>query len=212
MPWLSKVRGVMQAWYPGSEGGLALAQLLSGEVNPSGKLPISYIKRWEDSSAYTGSKKSYPGVAGRVAYSEGLFVGYRFLDRGTVAPLFPFGFGLSYSTFSMSGLSVARISAQEFTVSLTVTNTGAREGAEVAQVYVGESKPIVSRPVRELKAFQRVMLKAGESRVVSVKLDKSAFAYFDDKAMSWRVNPGAFEIAVGSSSRDLPMRANVSVQ
>lgn len=209
MPWLPKVGAVMQAWYPGSEGGIALSRLLLGKANPSGHLPISYIRRWEDSSAYG----RYPGTNHNVSYSEGLFVGYRFMDREKTTPLFPFGFGLSYTTFSMSHLktSVTDSGAASPVVTLTfdVTNTGPLDGAEVAQVYVGEKHPSVPRPVRELKGFSRVELKSGETKRVSITLEKSAFAFFDVKTMSWTVNPNEFEISVGSSSRDLPLKTRV---
>lgn len=217
MPWLSKVKAVVYAWYPGQEGGHAIARVLSGAVNPSGKLPISFIKDWKDSSAYgPPSAGYYPGVRDHTLYHEGVFVGYRFLDNTGKAPAFPFGFGLSYSTFSISNLQTTLIdsstAAAHVKVKFDVTNTGAQAGDEVAQVYVGETNPSLPRPPRELKAFSRVSLNPGQTQTIELELPRSAFAFFDVPSMSWKVNSHVFTISVGSSSRDLALHSSVQLR
>ncbi len=211
MPWLSKVKAVVQAWYPGQEGGHALARILTGKVNPSGKLPISFIKDWKDSSAYG----FYPGTNDHVAYGEGVFVGYRFLDRVGKAPEFPFGFGLSYSTFALSRMQTGVVDSStqsaRVTVKFDVTNTSKTAGDEIAQVYVSEQNPSVPRPPRELKAFERVHLEPGQTKTVELALDASAFAFFDAPSMFWKVNPHNFDISLGTSSRDLPLHQSLKL-
>ncbi len=200
-PWLDRVPALFEAWYPGQEGGTALAQLLFGDYSPSGKLPISFERRWEDSAVHDSY---YPqGTEKKVIYSEGLFLGYRHFDKTGVKPLFPFGFGLSYTTFAYKNLSITPPRAagdQAVTVSFDVSNVGRRAGAEVAEVYVGESYPSVPRPVKELKGFAKVQLNAGETRHVSVTLDRRAFAYYSLKNHDWAVDAGDFNVYVGSSS------------
>ena len=199
--WIDRVPGLIHAWYPGQEGGRALAQLLFGEYSPSGKLPASFELRREDNATF----KSYYPAQGekKVEYSEGIFVGYRHFDRSETKPLFPFGFGLSYTTFVYSNLTVSpeRGNAdQPVTVGFDIRNTGNREGAEVAQLYVGDTHASVPRPVKELKAFAKVNLKPGESRRVSLTLNRRAFSYYDVKKSDWTAEPGDFQIQVGSSS------------
>ena len=185
--WLDHVPALFEAWYPGQEGGTALAQLLFGEYSPSGKLPVSFERRWEDNAIHDNY---YPKSADKkVAYAEGVFLGYRYFDQAQVKPAFPFSFGLSYTTFAYKNLSVTPLRAtgdQLVTVGFDITNTGPRPGAEVTEVYVGEPHPAVPRPVKELKGFAKVELKPGETRRVSVTLDRRAFAYYDVKnAEDW---------------------------
>ena len=211
--WVHEVKAVVQAWYPGQEGGYAMADLLLGNINPSGKLPVSFLKRWEDSPAYG----NYPGNYGTVHYEEGIFVGYRHFDRpGSPAPEFPFGHGLSYTSFAYENLRVEvkdrRAANPEVLVHFTLRNTGSRTGAEVAQAYVGELSPSLPRPVRELKGFRKVELKPGEARHITLSLDRSAFAYFDEEPMAWRVNPGQFRLEVGSSSRDIRLQREIKLR
>jgi len=206
-PWIDNVSGVIHAWYPGQEGGTALAQLLFGEFSPSGKLPVSFERRWEDNATY----HSYYPEAGtkHVKYSEGVFLGYRHFDRSQTKPLFPFGFGLSYTTFEYSNLTVSPAmgnASDPITVTFDVKNTGQREGAEIAEVYVGDSHSSVPRPVKELKGFAKVDLKPGESGHLSVSLDRRAFSYYDVGGNDWKAEPGEFDIEVGSSSDDLRLR------
>jgi len=199
--WIDSVSAVLHAWYPGQEGGTALAQILFGEYSPSGKLPASFERRWEDNPTY----KSYYPAAGEmgVKYSEGVFVGYRGYDKSGTKPLFPFGFGLSYTTFAYKNLTLSPASgdlSQPVKVSFDLTNTGEVSGAEVAEVYVGDSHAKVSRPVKELKAFARADLKPGETRRVTVALDRRSFSYYDVDKKEWAADPGKFEILVGGSS------------
>ncbi len=211
-PWLDRVPALFEAWYPGQEGGTALAQLLFGDHNPSGKLPMSFERRWEDSAVHDSY---YPkGSEKKVTYTEGLFVGYRHFDKAEVKPLFPFGFGLSYTTFAYKNLSItpARASGnQAVTVSFDLTNSGRRAGAEIAEVYVGESHPSVPRPMKELKGFAKVQLNAGETRHVSVKLDRRAFAYYNLKNHDWAVDAGDFNVYVGSSSAKIELKGTTTM-
>jgi beta-glucosidase len=198
--WLENVAGLVHAWYPGQEGGTAIAEILFGDVNPSGKLPASFEKRWEDNATFN----SYYAKEKKLAYTEGVFVGYRHFDAKNIEPMFPFGFGLSYTTFEYRNLKVtpaAGAANPKISVEFEIVNTGNRPGAEVAQVYVGEAKPAVPRPLKELKGFEKVWLKEGGMTKVSITLDKQAFAYYDVGSRGWTVKPGNFTISVGSSSR-----------
>jgi beta-glucosidase len=203
-PWLNKVPAVLQAWYPGMEGGNAIARVLFGEVNPSGKLPCTFPKRLEDSPAH--ALKAYPGANGVVRYEEGLLVGYRWFDTKVVEPLFPFGYGLSYTRFQYSDLRLKPAGNGVVTAEFTVTNVGARDGAEVAQLYVQEIKPRLQRPLKELKGFSKVILKAGEKKTVTIPLDERSFAFYDPEKKSWIAEAGDFKILVGGSSRDIELQ------
>lgn len=207
--WIGQVKSVVHFWYPGQEGGRAMADVLFGRVNPSGKLPVTFLKRWEDSPAYG----HYPGTNGMVDYAEGIFVGYRHFDHFGITPQFPFGFGLSYTTFAIKNLNLEvmdnRAASPKVRVTFDVTNTGSVAGAEVPQVYVGERQPRLPRPVRELKGFQKIFLKAGETKTVSIYLNTKSFAYFDPVAMDFRVDPGLYTIEVGASSRDLGLKKSL---
>lgn len=210
--WIDKVPGLIHAWYPGEEGGTALAQILFGDVSPSGKLPASFERRWEDGAAFGGY---YPQEDKKIEYKEGMFLGYRHFDRSTVKPLFPFGFGLSYTRFEYSGLAVAPASADltaPVAVSFYVRNAGPREGAEIAEVYVGDSHSSVPRPVKELKGFAKVNLKPGEGKRVSVDLDARSFSFFDVKKHDWNAEPGEFTILVGSSSAKIELQGKFTLK
>ncbi len=201
MPWLDKVAGVVEAWYPGQENGNAIADILFGDTTPSGKLSQTFPVRLEDTPAYI----NYPGEYGHVLYGERVFVGYRYYDTKKIAPLFPFGFGLSYTTFSYSSL---RLSAQEIgpddtlQVELDVTNTGQRAGKETVQLYLHDVEASVLRPTKELKAFAKVQLAPGERKTVTLKLDRESLAFYDEIAHEWVAEAGKFDILVGSSSRE----------
>jgi beta-glucosidase len=192
-------------WYGGQEGGHALAAILFGDANPSGKLPVSFPKKFEDSPAYG----NYPGVNLKVNYAEGIYVGYRYYDTKNVEPQFPFGFGLSYTTFEYSDLKVGNELAN---VSLKVKNTGARAGTEVVQLYVHDGHTKIDRPVRELKGFKRVELKAGETKTVGFTLDRADLSYWSPEKKAWVADPGTFEIQVGASSRDIRLSANLALK
>ena len=202
--WLDKVPALLQAWYPGMEGGNALAKVLFGDVNPSGKLPATFPKKLADSPAH--KMGNYPGTNGTVTYAEGLLVGYRWFDTKNIEPLFPFGYGLSYTTFKYSNLRLVP-SDSGVTAQFEIQNTGTVGGAEVAQLYVHQSRPSLLRPEKELKGFKKVFLKPGEKTKVSIPLDKSAFAFYDDHRQAWVAEKDTFTIRVGTSSRELPLSA-----
>jgi len=204
-PWIEKVPSILEVWFPGQEGGNAIADILLGNVNPSGKLPTTFLKKWEDSPAYG----NFPGSKGNVEYKEGIFVGYRHFDTRGIEPLFPFGHGLSYTTFEYRDLKIApsKIKAQDkVKIQLTIQNTGNRAGAEVVQIYIGDPEASVERPVKELKAFKKVFLKPKEKRTLTFHLDKTALCFYDVKKKDWIAEPGKFIVYVGSSSRDIRLQ------
>jgi len=210
--WIDRTPALVQAWYGGSEAGRALASVLLGKVAPSGHLPISWERRIGDNPAVANYDEA-PGTRD-ANYREGIFLGYRHYDRSPTKPLFPFGFGLSYTSFSFSHLSVTPGEAKAgdpISVSFDVRNTGRRAGADVAQVYVGDPSASVPRPVKELKAFARVALAPGESRHVALTLDRRSLAYWDVASHDWKVDPGKFVIYVGDSSADVPLKAEFTV-
>ena len=209
--WLPQVSGLIQAWYPGQEGGTALAEILLGDVNPSGRLPFTFEKRWEDNPAHD-SYYPEPGTR-RVVYRSGVFVGYRGYEHNGTQPLFPFGYGLSYTAFKYGNLSLKQLDgAGKYEVSFDVTNTGKREGAEVAQIYVGANGASVPRPAKELKAFSKVTLRPGETKRVSVELDPRSFAYFDVPGKQWKADAGDYEVLVGHSSAEIELRHKVTLE
>jgi beta-glucosidase len=211
--WLDRVPALVQAWYPGQEGGTALAEILFGDVNPSGRLPVTFERRWQDNPAHD----SYYPEAGtkRVVYKEGVFVGYRGYEHNHTKPLFPFGFGLSYTTFTYGNLSIKSLlnsgTGPRFEVSFDVKNTGTRDGADVAQVYVSAIEPKVPRPPKELKGFAKVNLRPGETRKVSITLDSRALSYYDVQARQWRAAPGDFNVLVGRSSELIELRGKLTL-
>ena len=205
-PWLEKVPAVLQAHYSGMEGGNALASILFGEVNPSGKLTVTYPKQLSDSPAH--ALGTYPGTNGTLFYKEGLLVGYRWFDAKKIEPQFPFGFGLSYTTFKYSNLKLipADGTNEIVTAQFEIENTGKVAGAEVAQLYVHEKNPSVPRPEKELKGFKKVFLKPGEKQTVSIPLAQRAFAFYDPAKAGWVAEAGDYQIQIGSSSRDLRLK------
>jgi beta-glucosidase len=210
--WIDKVPALLHAWYPGQEGGAALAQILFGDYSPSGKLPASFERRWEDNPTF---HSYYPKSGKRVTYSEGIFLGYRHYDRSAVKPLFPFGFGLSYTTFEYGDLKISPASASigaPVTITFKVKNTGSREGAEVAELYIGDSHSRVPRPVKELKGFAKVQLKPGEAKRVTITVDQRAFSYYDINTNAWKTEPGDFAILVGSSSEQIELRGEFTLK
>ncbi len=203
MPWLGQARAVVQAWYPGQEAGHAIADVLFGDAEPTGRLAQTFPKHWADNPTHSQDAEIYPGLNGHVRYEEGVFVGYRHYDRLGIDPMFAFGHGLGYTSFDLSGMMVAA----DGTVEVTLTNTGERSGTTVVQVYVGDPEASVPRPKKELKGFAKVTLAAGAAQVVRFDLEPRAFAFFDVAAGEWRVEAGAFEISAGFSATDLRCRA-----
>ncbi|MGB7770028.1 MAG: glycoside hydrolase family 3 C-terminal domain-containing protein [Verrucomicrobiia bacterium] len=204
--WLSRVPALLYAWYPGMEGGNALASVLFGDVNPAGKLPCTFPKRLSDTPP--AALDAYPGGHGTVVYKEGLLVGYRWYDTKNIEPLFPFGYGLSYTHFAYSNLNLVRNDGPTglpLTVEFELANTGDRAGAEVAEIYVEPIHPGVFRPVKELKGFAKVFLQPGEKKQVSVTLNEKALAYYDPGTRCWAAGKGEYKILVGRSSRDIPL-------
>ena len=208
--WLDRVPALLQAWFPGQEGGTAIAEILLGDVNPSGRLPATFERRWEDNPAYDHYYPE-PGTQ-RIPYKEGEFVGYRGFEHAGITPLFPFGHGLSYTTFEYGDLEITPRMTRDgnVEVSLNVTNTGDRAGAEVVQVYVADTHSAVPRPPKELKGFARVRLEPGETRRVTIKLDRRSFAYYDTGRNGWAVAPGVFGVLVGRSSTAIELRGDVT--
>lgn len=197
--WNTKVPSILQAFYYGQEGGNAIADVLFGKISPSGKLPATFLRRWEDSNAFG----RFPGDGKSVNYDEGILVGYRWFDTKNIEPLFPFGHGLSYTNFKYSGLKLIKGTGADLTVQFEIENTGQRDAAEAAQIYVQDIQSSLPRPLKELKGFQKVFLKAGEKKQVTVALNQNAFAFYDPDKQSWIAEKGVFKILVGSSSRDI---------
>jgi len=227
--WLDHVPALLHVWYPGQEGGTAIAEVLFGKHNPEGKLPVSFDRSWEENPSYNfyysikgadnvlhvtetdGKKNDY--VIPHVKYDDGLMVGYRYWTTTGKHPLFPFGFGLSYTTFKFANLQAppSATSGSAVTVSFDVTNTGSVEGAEVAQLYVSDPSTKAKRPERELKSFAKVRLAPGETKHVSLTLDARAFSYWEDAAKKWTIDPGKFVIRVGDSSENTPLKADLTL-
>lgn len=213
MPWLTEVDGVVQAWYPGQEAGNAIADVLLGKAEPGGRLPQSFPVRWSNNPAFSQDPLVYPGIEGKVDYREGVFIGHRHYDKHGITPLFPFGFGLSYTHFEYDALAV---DADRFekdgsvTVSLDVINTGDRAGSTVVQLYVAPENAPIERPQKELKAFAKLVLDAGEKRRMTLPLDARAFAYFDVNKRGWQVAPGKYRLLVGTDAATIVLNDAVS--
>lgn len=217
--WIEQVPALIEAWYPGQEGGTALAETIFGEVNPSGRLPVTFERRWEDNPTHDSY---YPEAnTNRIVYKEGIFVGYRGYEHNNTKPLFPFGYGLSYTTFKYGNLNIKTVAskkpggssaATQYEISLDVKNTGKREGAEVAQVYVGDTHANAPRPAKELKGFVKVNLRAGETKRVKVLLDERALSYYDTNAKGWRADAGDFDVSVGRSSEQIELRGKLALR
>ncbi len=208
-PWIFKVKGVIMSWYPGQEGGTALANILCGKVNPSGKLPMSIEKNWEDNPAHNDFYSS--DESNEITYNEGLFYGYRGYEREGKSVMFPFGFGLSYTSFAYSDIKTANIGKNRVRITFKVRNMGQRAGAEVAQLYVRPLTPSVVRPIKELKGYEKVYLEKGETKTVTINLYEDAFSYYDVNTEGFVVDSGDYQILVGPYSDDLPLQTNVKI-
>ncbi len=214
MPWIGRVQAMVHCWYLGSMSGHALADVISGKVNPSGKLPVTFAKRQEDYPCFRFGKEGYPGVDGQVYYKEGIFVGYRWFDTKRVAPLFPFGYGLSYTTFSYGKPRLSATSMRaggRITVTVDVTNTGRREGKETVQLYISDERSSEERPAKELRNFAKVSLKPGETKTVSFTVTAEDLQFFSARRHRWVVEPGVFKALVCASETDVRGVARFSV-
>ena len=216
MPWANKVPTIMQVWFLGSEAGNSIASVLTGDANPSGKLPFTFPVALSDVPAHKFGESGYPGIKREgsdiwdVTYDESIFVGYRWYDKEGVKTLFPFGHGLSYTTFKYGKATLDKTEMKAdgtITVSVPVTNTGKRSGAEVVQLYIRDKKSSLPRPDKELKGFSKVMLQPGETKTVTFTIDKTAISYFDDKKHEWVAEPGDFEAIVAASAADIKTTA-----
>lgn len=220
MPWVDKVPAIVQAWFLGSEGGNAIASVLTGDVNPSGKLPMTFPARLSDVGAH--SVGQYPGTPRNdgskivdIEYREGIFVGYRWADKNKIQPLFPFGHGLSYTTFDYGKATIDKTEGTAddvFTISIPVTNTGDRAGREIVQLYVSDLKTTLPRPVKELKGFKKISLEPGQTETVTFEISRGDLSYFDADKHAWVVDPGKFEALVGASSRDIRSKVAFKVK
>lgn len=204
--WMNDVPAILQAWYPGMEGGAALANIIFGKTNPSGKLPVSFANSHTDYPAHFNGVM--PGSSLELDYHEGIYVGYRYFDSKKIEPVFPFGHGLSYTTFNYENLKLEKEN-DKVVVSLLLENTGKMTGAEVVQVYVSDMESTIERPEKELKQFTKVFLQAGESKKVEFVLPAHAFKYFNEQTKAWVLKPGTFKIQVGSSSRDIQLKTEI---
>lgn len=213
MPWVSKVPAIVQGWYAGSMGGYALADVLSGKVNPSGKLPFSFPVKLSDCGANAFDSLAYPGDSINEVYKEDILVGYRWHDTKKIPSLFPFGHGLSYTQFKYGKPQISSSSisnGEKLTVTIPVTNIGKVAGKEVVQLYVGDEKCSLQRPVKELKKFSKVNILSGKTVDVTFTIDEDDFKFYDDRKSEWVVEPGKFKLYIGSSSVSVPVQININ--
>ncbi|RPI01145.1 MAG: glycosyl hydrolase, partial [Ignavibacteriae bacterium] len=225
--WNEKAGAILYSWYAGQNGNTALAEILAGKINPSGKLPITIEKEFKDSPGYgylpkgesldekwtSQKEKEHPIYD--VEYTEGVFSGYRWYEKKNIEPLYPFGFGCSYTTFEYSDLTVSKETFNEndvLLVSFQVKNTGKIKGAEIAQLYIHDIESTVQRPVKELKGFEKVELEPGQSKIISLQLSKKDFSFWSVKTKNWFAEKGTFTIQVGSSSKDIKLQSQVELQ
>ena len=212
MPWIKEVPGIVQGWFLGTEAGTALAAILVGDANPSGKLSFTFPVKLSDNGAHALGE--FPG-GDTVKYNESIFVGYRWADKQKAKPLFSFGHGLSYTTFAYEKVTADKKQmsiGDQITFSVKVKNTGSREGAEVVQLYISDLKSSLPRPIKELKGFEKISLKAGEEKTVTFTVDKTALSFFDDKKHDWVAEPGDFEAIIGASSTDIKSKVGFSLK
>ncbi len=211
--WIDTIPVIVEAWYPGMEGGRAIANVLFGDVNPSGKIPMTFPKSIEDSPAHK-SLKTFPGVDLKVSYEEGIYVGYRHFEKNEVEPLFPFGFGLSYTSFKFkevdSNKDVLKSMEDSLELSVTITNTGNRAGSEVIQIYSENVKSSVDRPVKELVGFEKVYLEKGQTKKVKATVKSKDLAFYDIETSDWKVEPGDFTLHIGNSSDSIHLKKKIT--
>ncbi len=213
--WIDKVPSIIEAWYPGMEGGNTLADIIFGDINPSGKLPITFPKKLSDSPAHSSSSdRTYPG-SDKVYYDEDILVGYRWFDYHNIDPLFPFGYGLSYTEFNFQNLKIEEKNnskEKKINVAVDVTNTGNLTGKETVQLYIKDVESTVTRPPQELKGFEKIKLNPKEKTKIQFSLNKKHFSFWDEKNHKWIVENGVFEILIGNSSRNTPQRKEINLE
>lgn len=208
--WSDKAKAILMAWYMGQEGGQAVAEILTGKISPSGKLPISIESKLSDNPTANSYYENIPSAEyKRVQYSEGIFMGYRGFEKLKTKPLYPFGFGLSYTSFKYTDLQIKKIGKNKVLVSFIIKNTGNIDGSEIAQIYVRDVESSVPRPYKELKEYEKIFLKKGKCKTVKIELNEEAFSFYDMNEHQFKVEPGAFEILVGSSSEKVELKGNI---
>ncbi len=215
MPWIQDANAIIQAWYLGSDAGYAIADIISGYANPSGKLPFTFPVKLNDNAASSFGKLSYPGDSINQYYKEGILVGYRWHDTKKIKPLFSFGFGLSYTNFTISEIKTDKKEyalGEKIIISCKLTNTGNLDGAEVVQVYIGKQKSKVERALKELKGFKKLYLKKGESKTIEIPLEVNNLAYYDETISDWQIEKGDYEISVGNSSDNITQKLKIAVK
>jgi beta-glucosidase len=213
MPWVNELPAIVQGWFLGTEAGNALAAVLSGDVNPSGKLTFTFPVKLQDNAAHALGE--FPGTKNEITYKEGIFVGYRWNDKQKIKALFPFGHGLSYTTFQYGKVTADKntmTADDKITFTVSVKNTGSREGKEVVQLYISDLKSSLPRPVKELKGFEKIALKPGEEKVVTFTVDKTALSFFDPVKHAWVAEPGDFEAVIGASSVDIRSKVKFALK
>jgi beta-glucosidase len=215
MPWVSNVSAILQSWYPGMEGGNAIARVLCGDVNPSGKLPFTFPKKLADNAASQFGTIAYPGDGTNVVYKEDIYVGYRWFDTKKIEPLFPFGFGLSYTSFELGKMKLNKTNIKKgdsITVKIPVKNTGVRNGEEVVQLYLSQVNPTEDRPAKELKAFKKIMIKSGETEEAVITITSKDFEYYSNNSKGWKLEKGKYNISVGNASNHITGVVQVEVK
>jgi beta-glucosidase len=215
MTWLPQVSGVMQAWYLGSDAGNSIADIISGEVNPSGKLPFTFPLKLEDNAAISFGKLSYPGDSINEEYKEGILVGYRWHDTKKIKPLFAFGYGLSYTTFTISNAKSDKqeyLRGEKIKLTCQASNNGNVDGAEVIQVYIGKVKSKVERALKELKGFNKVFIEKADSKNVEITVDVDKLAYYDETSSKWQIEPGEYIIYIGNSSDNISQKLKITIK
>lgn len=215
MSWLPMVEGVIQTWYLGSMAGHAIADVVSGDVNPSGKLPFSFPKKLEDNGAIFFGETSYPGVEMTQEYKEDILVGYRWHDTKNIDPQYAFGYGLSYTDFNLSNIKTDKkkyLKNDSITISCSINNTGKSDGAEVVQVYIGKSKSKVKRAAKELKGFNKMNVSKGQSAQVSINIPVSSLAFYDESISDWNIEKGDYVVYVGNASNNISKEIKITVK
>jgi len=215
MPWLAQVPALIQGWYLGSEAGNALANVVSGEVNPSGKLPFTFPKKLQDNAAYSFGTISYPGDGKKQEYLEDILVGYRWHDTKKIEPQFAFGHGLSYTTFEYGKVTTDKNEYNQtdiIKVTFTLKNSGKTDGCETVQLYVSQPKASMLRPAKELKSFQKVSIKAGETKTVELEMNVQDLAFYNDVTKQWTLEAGTFVLSIAASAADVKSKIKIDVK